>query len=281
MTWIKFKYKKFLYDLVPILFALLIAFLYFLTVIPNTGQYWTKYILAAAALLVIDRILVTWYARTRLMPPIIAYKRQKRAGKRFSQAELAGYYEAFAGHVPRAQLMAAVAWAIAATLLSLITYFWIQRSWIAFAGILFTGLIAASVSLAFSYFLLKKQTAPLIEEVTAKLEHLPDVSSQRLGFRFKIGVSITSFAVVVFMGFGVMIYSRFTTELDRFALQSGADAARTTAESVAAAPSGEWKAILERHASPLWALVVVDGRGRPPARAATGRINENVQEYAF
>ena len=259
MTWIKFKYKKFLYDMLPILFALLIAFLYFLTVIPNTGQYWRKYIFGAAILLVIDRILVTWYARTRLMPPIIAYKRGKRAGKKFSQSELEGFYYAFASHVPKAQMMAATAWAIAAVLLSLITYFWIQHSWIAFAGILFTGLIAASVSLAFSYFLLKAQTQPLIEEVTALLDHLPDVSSQRLGFRLKIGVSITGFAVVVFMGFGVMIYSRFTTELDRFALKSGRRGRPSDGPVHCAAPRKQWKDLLERHANPLWALVVVDG----------------------
>jgi methyl-accepting chemotaxis protein len=281
MTWIKFKYKKSLYDMLPILFALLIAFLYFLTVIPNTGQYWRKYIFGAAILLVIDRILVTWYARTRLMPPIIAYKRGKRAGKRFSQSELEGFYYAFASHVPKTQKMAATAWAIAAVLLSLITYFWIQHSWIAFAGILFTGLIAASVSLAFSYFLLKAQTQPLIEEVTALLDQLPDASSQRLGFRLKIGVSITGFAVVVFMGFGVMIYSRFTTELDRFALKSGEEAARQTAQSIAGAPGKQWKDILERHANPLWALVVVDGDGKPVNGAASGRFSTKALSSAF
>jgi heme exporter protein C len=204
MPWLKFKTKKFLYDLVPVLFALVVAILYFLSVVPNTRPFWQKYVLTVLGLLILDRIIITWYARHRIMPSIIAYKRGKRAGRVFTRAELEEFYRDFAAHVPKSQIMTSVSWVIAATALATISYLWIQRSWIVFFGILFTGIIAAAISLGFAYFLLKSQIRPLIEEVAASLDRLPDVSDARLSFILKIGASVIGIALVAFLSFGVV-----------------------------------------------------------------------------
>jgi methyl-accepting chemotaxis protein len=281
MPWRHFKTKKFLYDLVPVLFALVVALLYFLSVVPNTRPFWQKYLLAVLGLLILDRIVITWYARHKIMPPIIAYKRGKRAGRVFTRAELEEFYREFAAHVPRSQIMTSVAWVIAATALATISYLWIQRSWIVFFGILFTGIIAAAISLGFAYFLLKSQIRPLIEEVAASLDRLPDVSDARFSFILKIGASVIGIALVAFLSFGVMVYSRLSTELDRFALQSGAKAAQELAQRLRRSPEAQWGEVLKASANPLWVVVPVDASGRVLEAQASGSYSSRALESAL
>ncbi|MEW5765266.1 MAG: methyl-accepting chemotaxis protein [Acidobacteriota bacterium] len=253
--------QKFLYDLLPILFALFVAVVYFLTVVPNTRPYWEKYLLVVLVLLVVDRILITWYMRVKLLPPILAYKRGKRSGKTFSRQELEAFYRALASHVLRHQVVSGIAWAVAGLVLATIVFIFLQRTWVAFLGVLFTGAIAASVSLGFTYFLLQRQTRPLIEEIQANLDHLPDVSKWRLSFGGKVGASIVLLTVLAFLGFGVLIYSRLTLGLADFAVKAGVDPAGSLVSQLRAADPAEWPRILSSRSDSLWTLVAVQADG--------------------
>ncbi|MEW6757441.1 MAG: HAMP domain-containing methyl-accepting chemotaxis protein [Acidobacteriota bacterium] len=253
--------QKFLYDLLPILFALFVAVVYFLTVVPNTRPYWEKYLLVVLVLLVVDRILITWYMRVKLLPPILAYKRGKRAGKAFSRQELEAFYRALASHVLRHQVVSGIAWAVAGLVLAAIVFLYLQRTWVAFLGVLFTGAIAASISLGFTYFLLQRQTRPLIEEIQTGLDRLPDVARWRLSFGGKVGASIVLLTVLAFLAFGVLIYSRLSMGLADFAVRAGMGPGGSLAAQLRAADAAEWPRILSSRPDSLWTLVAVQADG--------------------
>lgn len=258
---IRDRYRKFFQDLLPILFALLIATVYFLTVVPNTRPTWDRFVLLALVLLALDRIVITWYMRRWLLPPILAYKRGRRAGTRFTRQELEGFYRAFSSYVVRHQLMSAVAWVLAAISLATLTYLLLHRTAVAFFGVLFTGAIAAGVSLGFSYFGLQRQTEPLIEEVQGQLERLPDVSKWRLSVRSKVGASVVLLTALAFLAFGVLVYSRLSLGLADFALRTGLEEAAPLLSALETAPESEWADLLKGVTSPLWCLVVMNEGG--------------------
>jgi methyl-accepting chemotaxis protein len=253
--------QKFLYDLLPILFALVVAVVYFLTVVPNTRPYWERYLLVVLVLLIVDRVLITWYMRAKLLPPILAYKRGKRAGKTFSRQELDAFYRAFTSHVLRHQIVSGIAWLLAGLVLATIVFFYLQRTWVAFLGVLFTGAIASSLSLGFTYFILQRQTRPLIEEIQSSLDRLPDVSDWRLTFRTKVGASIVVLAVLAFLAFGVLIYSRLSVGLADFAVKAGMDPAGSLVARLQGSPQEDWPRLLSAESDSLWTLVVAWGDG--------------------
>jgi len=113
-------------------------------------------------------------------------------------------------------------WVGSVVFFAFVQYFWIEASWVSVLAILFTGLISSSLSMAFAYFLLNRLTGPLIEEVGAQLEVLPDVSSARVTFFFKAGISVMAMTVLAFMAFGVVVYSLLASGLDEYALRTGA-----------------------------------------------------------
>ena len=273
------RYRKFFQDLLPILLALFIACVYFLSVVPNTRPYWDRYVLLALVLLVLDRIFVTAYLRRSLLPPILAYKRGRRAGKRFTRPELEGFYRAFTSYVIRHQVMSGAAWAVAALTLATLTYLFLQRSAVAFFGILFTGAIAAGVSLGFSYFSLQRQTGPLIEEVQAQLERLPDVSRWRLSVRSKVGASVVLLTALAFLAFGVLVYSRISLGLADFAVRTGLEEAAPLLSGLETTPENEWSTLLQGVSSPLWCLVVVDAQGEVVA-STPGEVRTPMVEAA-
>lgn len=276
---IAFKYRRLLSELVPIVFALCIAVAYFLTAVPNSRPYWGKYVLAVFFLLVADRILIVIYFRRKILPPLVAYKRGRREGKTFSRTELADFYREFAVHVTWSQAVSLAAWAAAAVLLATIGFIWIQRSWVAFAGILFTGMIAASVSVSTSYFFVKRLIGPLQEEVMTALEQLPDVSSRRVPFRFKVGGSILAFAAIAFLAFGVLIYSRLALALDTNALDAGNDQAAQLSTMLASLPEAEWGKAIRERANDLWTVVPVDREGKADLSIASGHVNPKVFDH--
>ena len=95
----RFIYSRMAADIIPIMGSILVALLYFTTVMPGSRQYLVRYLVTALVLFVVSRIPNVWYDQTRLLPPIKRYKRGKREGRVFSKAELAQFYEAFAAHV--------------------------------------------------------------------------------------------------------------------------------------------------------------------------------------
>jgi methyl-accepting chemotaxis protein len=276
-----FKYRRLLSDLSPILTALILAIVYFLTVVPNSRPSWGKYVFAALAILMVDRILMTWYYRRKLLPPIVAFKRGRREGKAFSQAELADFYRQFAGHVTKSQIVSFWAWVAAALILATSSFIWIQRSWVVFIGIVFTGLIAGSVSLAMSYFFVKWLMRPLIEEVIGGLDQLPDVSSQRIPIRYKIGGSIMAFAAIAFLAFGVLMYSRLSMALDAFAIQSGEAQAKALAGQLGEAPADQRASLLTNQKNALWTLVPLEADGRARQDQASGPFNDKALAGLF
>jgi methyl-accepting chemotaxis protein len=273
---IAFKYRRLLSELIPIFFALAVAVSYFLTAVPNSRPYWGKYILAVFILLVADRILIVLYFRRKILPPLVAYKKGRREGRAFSRAQLSDFYREFAVHVTRSQVVSLAAWAMAAVLLALISFFWIQRSWVAFVGILFTGLIAASVSISTSYFFIKWLIGPLQEEVMTGLDQLPDVSSKRVPFRVKVGGSVLAFAAITFLAFGVLLYSRLAEALDTYALTAGHQQASELSSMLSKIPGEEWASAIKERANALWTVVPVDQEGHADLGAASGHLNEKV-----
>ncbi len=266
------RYKRFFLDVAPIVFALVVAIVYFIAVVPNSGPFWKKYVLVAVILLVLDRIIIPWYMRTRLLRPIISYKKSKRAGKTFSQGELEKYYKDFAAYVPKHQLASAIAWCVAGLSMALASYFWIQHSGVAFIGILFTAFIAAAISIGLSYFILKERTGSLIEEVLAKLDQVPDVSAVRANFKLKTGISISLLVGLAFAAFGVFVYSKLTVSLDAFAIRSGEARAKATESLLKTTGENGWKELFSReeNKNKNWTLAVVDDKGAIIRNAASG-----------
>jgi len=275
------QYRRLISDLVPVVIALAFAIAYFMTVVPNSRSSWGKYVFSAITLLVLDRILMTWYYRKKLLPPIVAFKRGRREGKAFSKSELANFYRQFVGHVTKGQIASFWAWVAAALILATSSFLWIQRSWVVFIGIIFTGLIAASISLSMSYFFVKWLMKPLIEEVIVGLDQLPDVSSQRVPIRYKIGGSIMAFAAIAFLAFGVLMYSRLTTALDAFAIQSGETQAGVIAGQLGETPPDQRASLLVGQKNALWTLVLLDADGRARQDQASGPYNAKAIDGLF
>lgn len=279
MKGIAFKYRRFLSDTIPVLLALVVAVAYFLTVVPNSRPHWGEYILAIGVLFVIDRVFVTWFYKTRLLPPIVAYKRGKREGKAFSKGELTRFYLEFAAHVPKSQVMSLWGWVAAIVMLSLTSYFLIQHSVAAVVGVIFTGLIAGTISISASYFFVKWLMGPLQEEVIASLDQLPDVGKSRVSFRTKMAVSVMAIAVIAFTAFGALVYSRLFIALDSFAIDSGRAQGKSIADWLNKSPADEWEGVLREQASPLWSLVVLDATGAPMKGLASGPFDPRVFSY--
>ena len=267
------RFQRFLADILPICFALVVTVAYFLTVVPNSRPYWGKYILTVAALLVLIRIPNVWYFKTRLIPPIVEYKRKRQQGRTLSRGELQLYYEAFAAYVPRSQLMAIWMWGVASCGLSLVSYFWIQHSWVAVVGVFFCGLISAAIQLSCSYFLLKRQIRPLIEDVLAQLDVLPDVSRFRLALGLKIALSVMGFAALALAAFGVVIYMRLSLALSEIALGQAQPHALAAATHLKTLPEDQWAGVLSNQKGELWTMVVTDRSGKPVEGLASGAFD--------
>ncbi len=248
-------------DVIPILGGVLVAVTYFMAVMPGARQYLGKYLLTALFLFLISRIPNEWYFRTRLLPPIKRYKKGKKEGRAFSRTELAGFYEEFVAHVPRSQILAIAVWAGAVVLFAVIQYVWIQASWESVVAVLFTGLISSSLAVSFTYFLTKRITSPLVEEVAAQLDALPDVTRWRVSFFMKAGVSVMLITALAFTAYGVLVHSRLTRSLDEYALLAGADSAKTTALQLSQTDPMHWKGLLQGEANPMFSLVVLDATG--------------------
>jgi|WetSurMetagenome_2_1015567.scaffolds.fasta_scaffold24485_2 methyl-accepting chemotaxis protein len=263
-------------DVIPILGGVLVAVTYFLSVMPGARQYLGKYLLTALFLFLITRVPNEWYFRTRLLPPIKRYKRGKKEGRIFSRTELAVFYDEFVAHVPRSQMLAIIVWSGSVVLFAVIQYFWIQASWESVVAVLFTGVISASLAVSFTYFLTKRITAPLIEEVAAQLDILPDVSKWRVSFFLKAGVSVMLMTALAFTAYGVLVHARLTRSLDEYALLAGSDSAKTTALQLSQTDPMHWKGLLAGEANPLFTLVVLDGAGTAQEGLSSGPFEKAV-----
>ena len=263
MTPLAGKHKRFLADFVPIVVALVVVLAFFLVVVPNSGPYWLKYLIAAAVFFVITRVPEYLYFKNKLTPPIAEYRRKRREGRTFSRAELTRYYEAFAAHVPQSQHLAIWLWMVAIVGLSFTSYFWIQHSWVAVIGVVFCGLIAMAIHMSFSYFLVKRLIRPLIEEVADRLEVLPDVSRYRLALSYKIAFSVMGFATLALAAFGVVIYMRLSLALSDITLVSAVPHGQAVCAELKQLPEPRWAEILAGQKDQLWTMVVTDKRGEP------------------
>ncbi len=261
-------------DVIPVAVAVLVAILYFMAVMPGSRQYLSKYLITAALIYIVSRIPNQWYFRTRLLPPIKRYRKGKREGKAFSKTELAYFYKEFAAHVPRSQRLAWIVWIGAIFAFAAVQYLWIQPSWVGVIGILFTGIISASLSLAFTYFLVARISSPLIEEVGAQLDVLPDVSKVRVSFFFKAGISVMAITVLAFLAYGVLVHAKLSSALDEYALGAGGTAAKSLASELQQTPAGQWKSLLEGKSNPLYTMVVLDGRGTAVQGLASGPFDK-------
>jgi len=269
MRW-RFMHSRWAADILPILGGILVALVYFMAVMPGSLQYLGKYLITALGLFLLSRIPNMWYGQKVLLPPIRRYRRGKREGKMFTKAELAGFYKAFTAHVPQSQMLAAIVWAGSVVIFAFVQYFWIEASWMGVLGILFTGLISSSLAVAFAYFLLKRLTGPLIEEVGAQLDVLPDVSSRRATFFFKAGISVMAITVLAFAAFGVLIYARLASALDDYALRTGSGEAQAVVLQLQQAPDAQWRSLLEGKSSPLYTMAMLDAKGDLVTSLANG-----------
>ena len=275
-TGLRFWQDRLVADIIPVFVGVSVALFYFIGVMPGSQRFIAKYLLTALFLFVITRGPNVWFYRTRLLPPIKRYKRGKKEGKVFSKAELSQFYSAFTAHVRQSQTLALQMWALSVVLFAVIQYFWIQPSWASVLGILFTGVISASVAMAFSYFMIKRVTEPLIEEVGAQLDVLPDVKANRVTFFFKIGLTVMGMTVLAFLAYGVLVHARLSVALDQYSIKAGADDAKTMAYQLQQTPAEHWKALLKGTANPLYALVVLDGSGNAMEDLASGPFETGV-----
>lgn len=275
MQW-RFLHSRLAADILPILLGVAVAIFYFMAVMPGAREQLGKYLATALVVFLLSRIPNVWYSRKVLLPPIKRYRRGKREGKVFSKTELAGFYRDFTAHVSLAQLLALKVWAGSVIFFAFVQYFWIEASWVSVVGILFTGLISSSLSLAFAYFLLKRLTGPLVEEVGAQLEVLPDVSSARATFFFKAGISVMAMTVLAFMAFGVVVYSLLASSLDEYALRTGAGDAKLLAGQLRQASPPDWKGLLDAKASPQYTFAVLDAQGNALSNLANGPYDAKI-----
>lgn len=273
---LRFWQSRIMADIIPVIIGVSVALFYFIGVMPGSERYITKYLLTALFLFVVTRIPNAWYYRTRLLPPIKRYKRGRKEGKVFSKTELTQFYTAFTAHVKLSQLLALQMWTLSVVLFAVIQYFWIQRSWASVLGILFTGVIASSVAMAFSYFLLKRVTEPLIEEVGTQLEVLPNVDNNRVTFFFKIGITVMAMTALAFLAYGVLVHARLTIALDEYSIKAGTEEAKTMAYQLQQTPPVHWKSLLKGKANPLYAMVVLDGQGNVAEDLASGPYEAGV-----
>ncbi len=278
---IRFWQSRLAADILPVILGVSVALAYFMAVMPGSRQFLAKYILTALFLFVITRIPNQWYYRTRLLPPVRSYKRGKKQGKSFSKTELAHFYEAFTAHVRQSQILAIEMWLATVVLFAAIQYVWIQRSWASVVGVLFTGLISTSVAVAFTYFMIKHITEPLIEEVGAQLDVLPDVRHNRVSLFFKIGITVMAMTVLAFLAYVVLVQEQFTMALDQYALRAGTADARATASLLKLAPAEQWKTLLTGKASTLYTMAVVDGKGALVGHEASGAFDDSLLRGVF
>ena len=263
-------------DVIPIIIGVVVAVVYFMAVLPGARQYLGKYLLTALALFLLSRIPNEWYFRTRLLPPIKRYKKGKREGRVFTRTELAYFYEEFVAHVPRSQVLAVIVWTGCIVVFAFVQYFWIQPSWESVVAVLFTGLISASLAVSFTYFLTKRVTASLIEEVAAQLDVLPKVSRWRVSFFLKTGVSVMLMTALAFTAYGVLVHSRLTRSLDEYALLAGAEDAQSLSLQLSQTPPMHWKGLIHGKANPLFTLVVLDATGTAQGDLASGPFEKGV-----
>lgn len=211
----KRKIPYFMKDLIPPLFALVFAISYFVSVQRGILPFVKGYVIVVAILLLISRIPKVWYFKKYLIPPIAEYKRAKSQGRILSSKKLSELYIHLATFVTKAQICTGLIWLGAIISLLIIDKIFLIGTLLSALALTFTGLITASISLALSYFVSKKEVAPLLEEIQSQLESVPKVEKFRVTLKNKIIFSVLGLNLVAFLAFGVLIFAKISYAIEK------------------------------------------------------------------
>lgn len=277
MTPGRFKLQLMVAELVPVLIALPFATGVYFASVPNAQQAVKPALLLIAVLFAITRIPNEIYKTSRLLPPILGYLAALRDGRTISQTQLANVY-IFAGNfVLRAQLMAAANW-FGSSILCLIGFWiWIQRGLMAMVTLGFAAVVAATVSMSFSYFFFKRLIRPILEEIAGVLKTTPKGKVFRVTLRAKLGVSVVGLTILGFLAFGLVMWVTARSSFAKYAIEVNEDVAGNLAVHLDNPErSGEVDGLLASYSNPTRTFALCSAEGTPLSPVNAGVVDASV-----
>jgi len=257
----KFKVPYFVQDIIPPLLGIIFSLIYFTSVLRGYGPYVKGLTILAGILLVLSRFPKVWYFKKYLIPPIAEYKKAKSQGRTLSSKKLADLYIHLASFVTKSQILNALLWIFAATILVICDRIFLIGTGLSSITMAFTAIITASISLALSYFVSKAEVTPLLEEIQLQLDTVPDVDKFRVSLRSKIVVSIFGLNTVAFLALGVLLFAKISYSVENENIKRAEIELAPLMEKLSAAETGEWKSVLAEFQSDYYYLSAMDAGG--------------------
>lgn len=187
--------------------AIPFAFFFFILTVPMAADNVKELLWIIIILIVVTRI-PNAFVQNRFLAPIVEYLNRKERGEVISRSDLEKYYLSIGKIIINAQTWATVLWLISIFTFSAITNILYFKTLFSFIAVTFTGLIAMTLSLSFSYFLYKKAIRPIIVPIMKDLPENPKDGATKIDLRIKMGLSILGISALSLLVFSLLITSR-------------------------------------------------------------------------
>lgn len=275
----RFRIQLVLAELFPLLIALPFAFGVYFGAVPGAPGTWRTSVIIALVLLVVSRFPNEYVKQTRILPPVLKYLTARRDGRTLSQGQLAELYVQIGAFVSRMQVLAATLWLATGTLFLIASSIWVQPGIMGMLTIAFATMVAASISLAFTYFSFKRLVQPILEEIGGNLATVLQGRVSRLSLRLKLGFSVIALTVLGFSVFGFLMYMTAREEFGRFALDANREAAKNLAAQINSPERYlETDALLAAYSNDTRTFLLTDAKGKALGGANADALTPSVAE---